>query len=416
MSRPPTGPLRRTRTRRGLRGACVATVATVAAALLTAGSQAPGAPGAAPAARDDGTGVPGGSVPPDAPLPDVPSQGDGSYHVELPPLKDVAAVERAAASGAPAGRVAAEAGLPVTVSAAYQRAERSVGRTDPGCGLRWELLAAIGKVESGHAGGGAVDADGTTLTRITGPALDGDGFALILDSEGGAWDGDTVYDRAVGPMQFLPTTWKTWGADGNGDGVSDPDNVFDAALAAGHYLCAGDRDLGTADGLERAILSYNHSRDYLRLVLGWTEFYLRGVHTVPDGTAPVPASPGAGSGTPATGRVGEKDTGTGRAATDRPTPAPPRPVTLTPVDPTPTSAPTTPAPRPTPTPTRTPTATPSPTPTPTPDPEPTPSPEPTPTPTPTPTESPAPSPTLTPDPETEPEATTPSNTPSPSTG
>ncbi|WP_217131620.1 lytic transglycosylase domain-containing protein [Streptomyces sp. AC558_RSS880] len=327
MPRPFSRPLRRAGarllTRRGLRGAGVATAATVATALLTAGSQAPGLQfDAGRAGQDDGLGVPGGFVGPDVPLPDVPSQGDDSYHVELPPLKGVSAaekvwgkeaVEAAGAGGSDsARRTAAEAGLPVSVFAAYRDAAKSVAGTDPGCGLRWELLAGIGKVESGHARGGAVDANGDTLGRITGPALDGNGFALIHDSEGGAWDGDAVYDRAVGPMQFLPTTWKSWGADGNGDGVANPNNIFDAALAAGHYLCAGDRDLRTAAGLERAVLSYNHSRDYLNLVLGWMEFYLRGVHTVPDGRGVVPESPGAGSDTPATKPVGEGGSGHGR--------------------------------------------------------------------------------------------------------
>lgn len=323
FSRSPRRAGARLLTRRGLRGAGVATAATVATALLTAGSQAPGLQlDAGRAARDDGLSVPGGFVGPDVPLPDVPSQGDDSYHVELPPLKGVSAAEKVwgkeAVEAAGAGgtdsarRTAAEAGLPVSVFAAYRDAARSVAGTDPGCGLRWELLAGIGKVESGHARGGAVDANGDTLGRITGPALDGNGFALIHDSEGGAWDGDAVYDRAVGPMQFLPTTWKSWGADGNGDGVANPGNVFDAALAAGHYLCAGDRDLRTAAGLERAVLSYNHSRDYLNLVLGWMEFYLRGVHTVPDGRGVVPESPGAGSDTPATKPAGDGGSGSGR--------------------------------------------------------------------------------------------------------
>ncbi|MEU1298470.1 lytic transglycosylase domain-containing protein [Streptomyces shenzhenensis] len=383
MSRPLARSLRgvgaRLRTRRGLRGASVATCATVAAALLTAGSQAPAPVSAARTPQDEGVSVPGGFVAPDAPLPAVPSQGDDSYHVELPPLKGVSGAERLwgeqAAKPSPR-RVTAEAGLPSTVFDAYQKAADSVGRTDPACGLRWELLAAIGKVESGHAGGGAVAANGDTLTRITGPALDGNGFALILDSENGVWDGDTVYDRAVGPMQFLPTTWKTWGADGNGDGVADPNNVYDAALAAGHYLCAGDRDLRTAAGLERAILSYNYSRDYLNLVLGWMEFYLRGVHTVPDGTAVVPKSPGAGGDTPATkpvrdGDVGggkpsdEPDSAPGDTATPSAGPAQPTPTPSRPAAPSPSAgASTTPTPEPTaePTPTGTPGQTPTQTP------------------------------------------------------
>ncbi|MEU9737263.1 lytic murein transglycosylase [Streptomyces sp. NPDC048002] len=417
MPRPFARPVRRGRARsRARRGTLAAATATVAAALLTAGSQAP-APSAAGSAPDDGSATPVRLTGPGTPLPEVPSQGDDSYHVELPPLESAKGTARTR-GGTPSTprtrRVTAEAGLPASVFAAYRAAAASVARTDPGCRLRWELLAAIGKVESGHAGGGAVDANGDTLTRITGPALDGNGFALILDSENGAWDGDPVYDRAVGPMQFLPTTWKSWGADGNGDGVADPNNIHDAALAAGHYLCAGDRDLATAAGLERAVLSYNHSRAYLNLVLGWMEFYLRGVHTVPDGEGVVPESPGAGGPTPATRPVPDRDderpaaperpddpdgaqppdepAGNGDGgATPAPTSPPRPPVLPSPSAPTPspsTGASASPDPTAEPTPTTTPEPTPGDSAT-----DPAPSPDPsesaTPTPTPTPTESPA---------------------------
>lgn len=114
-------------------------------------------------------------------------------------------------------------GIPASVLAAYRRAERRIADTDPGCGLPWQLLAAIGKVESGQAGGGRVDAAGTTLRPILGPVLDGNGFASISDTDGGAYDGDARYDRAVGPMQFIPSTWATWGQDGNGDGRAGPE-------------------------------------------------------------------------------------------------------------------------------------------------------------------------------------------------
>jgi hypothetical protein len=247
---------------------------------------------------------------------------------------------------------------------AYRAAETAVARTDPGCRLPWELLAAIGKVESGHAGGGAVTADGTTRGRITGPALDGHGFALIRDSDGGSLDGDTVYDRAVGPMQFLPSTWHHWGADGNRDGVRDPSNVFDAALAAGHYLCAGSRDLSRAGDLDAAVLGYNHSEAYLRTVRQWFAFYRTGAHTVPDGKGVVPHSPGAGGRTPATKPVDDGPDGGGvvvgpdpsesggPSATPRPTPSPS-------ATHGPTATPTPPAGSPSPTPGPTDTGTPT---------------------------------------------------------
>lgn len=378
--------LRSGRARRGLR----TTVLAVAAMTALTASQGPGfGQGATDAhagpAADEGPASAGGPYAEPAP------PGDGSYHTELPPL---APPEIASASPALGRDVRVQSGIPATVLRAYRAAEASVGRTDPGCRLSWELLAAIGKVESGHARGGAVDRDGTTRGRITGPPLNGRGFALIRDTDGGAHDGDTVYDRAVGPMQFLPSTWAGWGADGNGDGRADPNNIFDAARAAGHYLCAGGRDLGRPADLERAVLSYNRSRSYLELVRHWLEFYSRGVHTVPDGKGAVPRSPGAGGDTPATepvdgGKGGKGGGGEGGGIDIGPQPSapgssgPPRPSPGPSSSPTP--GPTSPSPGPSGSPTdpptsqepsdppeETPTATPDPSPDPTgPDPSPT---------------------------------------------
>ncbi|MFE2281064.1 lytic murein transglycosylase [Streptomyces sp. NPDC059454] len=374
--RPRTG-----RTRRGLR----ATAITVAAMAALTASRAPGLTGdvgdthAAPPADEPRRTAAGG------PYAGLVPPGDGSYHTELPPL-----TTRDAAPAAPAlvRDLRSQSGIPATVLRAYRAAETSVGRTDPGCRLPWELLAAIGKVESGQARGGAVDRNGTTRGRITGPPLDGRGFALIRDTDGGAHDGDTVYDRAVGPMQFLPSTWARWGTDGNGDGRADPNNVFDAALAAGHYLCAGDRDLGRAADLDRAVLSYNHSRPYLRLVRYWLDFYNRGVHTVPDGEGVVPRSPGAGGATPATEPVDKGSGGKGNGGggiiigPDPSTPGSPEPSpspSSSAPAPTPTSASPSPEPSPTAPPTsQEPSETPGESPTGTPSPDPTgPSPSPT---------------------------------------
>ncbi|MDG9719714.1 lytic transglycosylase domain-containing protein [Streptomyces sp. DH24] len=209
--------------------------------------------------------------------------GDTPYRTELPPLR---AEGRGAdeGDGPVAGGTRAGA-LPATVFAAYRGAEEELARTAPGCRLRWQLLAAIGQVESGQARGGRVTPDGTTTTPIRGPRLDGGPFAVIRDTDGGAYDGDTAYDRAVGPMQFIPSTWARWGADANGDGRADPHNVFDAALAAGRYLCAGGRDLSRPADLDRAILGYNHSTAYLRTVRAWYAYFLAGHRVVPDGAA-----------------------------------------------------------------------------------------------------------------------------------
>ncbi|TWD27434.1 membrane-bound lytic murein transglycosylase B [Streptomyces sp. T12] len=340
------------RARRGLR----TTVLAVAAMTALTASQAPGLVRDAKA-RAEPAGD--GGAPPAVgdPYAVLAPPGDGSYHTELPPLRTA----KAAITASPVlGReVRAQSGIPATVLRAYRAAETSVARTDPGCRLPWELLAAIGKVESGQARGGAVDENGTTLGRITGPALDGRGFALIRDTDGGAHDGDTVYDRAVGPMQFLPSTWARWGTDGNGDGRADPNNIFDAALAASHYLCAGDRDLGRPADLDRAVLSYNHSRSYLSLVRYWLAFYRHGVHAVPDGRGVVPRSPGAGGDTPATKPVDGGNGGGGVVIGPQPSPPggtgpSPRPSPSSPGSPDP-SVPTSPSPGPSTSPSDTPT-------------------------------------------------------------
>ncbi|TXS07579.1 hypothetical protein EAO73_02770 [Streptomyces sp. col6] len=268
--------------RRGLGG----TAAAVAAMAALTASQAPQlvAHKETPKHRQEADDVTWSEVP-----------NDDSYHTELPPLKSPKPPRKGEKQSPAAKQSWAEAGIPATVLAAYRRAESTMGHSDPGCQLPWQLLAAIGKVESGHAAGGRVDQQGTTRSPILGPVLNGAGFANIADTDSGAFDGDATYDRAVGPMQFIPSTWAHWGRDGNGDGRRDPNNVYDAALAAGAYLCAGTRDLSIPSDMNRAILSYNHSEAYLRTVLSWLEFYRRGIHPVADGTGPIAKSPGAGS-------------------------------------------------------------------------------------------------------------------------
>jgi len=287
--------------RRIRRGAAGTAVAAAAMAVLTA-SQAP-----ALAALDAPTGTP--ATPPGPPI-----SGDSPYYTELPPTMSPYKPGTSPAP-LPGGFTAGRAGtIPTTVLDAYRRAEERLAESDPGCNLPWQLLAAIGQVESAQARGGQVDADGTTHRPIRGPQLDGNGFANISDTDNGRHDGDTRYDRAVGPMQFIPSTWASWGADGNGDGTSDPNNIYDAALAAGRYLCAGGRDLSRAADLDRAILGYNHSQQYLRTVRTWLTYFM-------DGHTEVPDSPGSGA-------APEEDAATGPRPAPRKTEAPkpnPRP-------------------------------------------------------------------------------------------
>ncbi|MGF1238420.1 lytic murein transglycosylase [Streptomyces sp. 2-6] len=300
--------------RRLYKGAATTAVAAVAVAALSA-SEAPGV-----TVEDQGRPTTAGATP--APDQQPPAgdtaTGNSHYYTALPPLNSPSPAPSTAV-GVPVTDTPSEAGIPATVLAAYKKAEAELRTAKPGCNLPWQLLAAIGKVESGHAGGGRVTADGTTITPILGPALNGVGFAHISDTDHGAYDGDSTYDRAVGPMQFIPSTWKWAGRDGNGDGKKDPNNVYDAALATGHYLCRFGWDLSDARDLRSAILSYNASQDYLNTVLSWMEYYRRGTHSIPDGTGTVPSErPGAG-GTPGTsGTTTPRPSSPSVPATDRP--------------------------------------------------------------------------------------------------
>ncbi|MGW4366642.1 lytic transglycosylase domain-containing protein [Nocardia takedensis] len=168
--------------------------------------------------------------------------------------------------------------VPEVAVAAYSNAADILAKDSPGCHLPWTLLGGIGRVESDHAYGGSVDENGTTLRPIHGPSLDGStaGNAVITDTDDGALDGIADYDRAVGPMQFIPGTWRAYAADGNGDGSADPDNLFDAALTAGRYLCAGGLDLDDPDQRTKAILRYNNSMAYVTNVLAWEAAYRTG--------------------------------------------------------------------------------------------------------------------------------------------
>ncbi|MEO9326666.1 lytic transglycosylase domain-containing protein [Gordonia aurantiaca] len=165
--------------------------------------------------------------------------------------------------------------VPATNYDAYQNAAKKITAKRPHCGIDWKVIAGIGKVESHHADRGNVNPDGALRSAIFGPRLDGSlgGNEVISDTDGGELDGDPVYDRAVGPMQFLPATWKAYAIDANDDGKTDPQNIFDAALTTANYLCDGNLDLRNPASLVTAILRYNNSMEYVNNVLGFARSY-----------------------------------------------------------------------------------------------------------------------------------------------
>jgi membrane-bound lytic murein transglycosylase B len=167
-------------------------------------------------------------------------------------------------------------GIPGMALMAYRNAERMMATADPGCGISWNLLAGIGRIESGHANGGATDARGTAIRPIYGPTLDGTlpGNEIVVQSSA---TGRVGYARAMGPMQFLPGTWAHYASDGDGDGVADPQNLYDSTLAAARYLCSGGLNLRDESQVLSAILRYNNSMPYAQNVLGWAAAYATGV-------------------------------------------------------------------------------------------------------------------------------------------
>ncbi len=193
--------------------------------------------------------------------------------------------------------------IPAVALAAYRNADAEMTQSQPACGVTWNLLAGIGYVESTHAFGGAADERGNPVSPIYGPALDGSLPGNEIIAAGSFGDG-TSYARALGPMQFLPTTWQLHGADGDGDGQADPHNLFDATLAAARYLCSDGANLRGESQLTAAVLRYNHSMAYATNVLGWAQAYVTGVAPVnlPSLTAPPPSVAVRGSADDATAR------------------------------------------------------------------------------------------------------------------
>lgn len=103
------------------------------------------------------------------------------------------------------------------------------------------------------------------------PGFKGNGFAVIEDSDGGRLDGNSRWDRAVGPMQFIPETWSYWETDGNGDGQMDPQNLYDASAAAARFLCHLSRTKGASP--YAFVLGYNSSDVYVNDVMAFATTY-----------------------------------------------------------------------------------------------------------------------------------------------
>jgi hypothetical protein len=274
-----------------------------AVALIGAGIAfaAPAAPAfdinAVAASNNSSIVVPDTALTPAIPSPLWTDPYGPSAPVLGPPLPGTSAPALALPEGTVPGSSAIVAldstGIPVRALEAYRRAASLVGAADPDCHVDWALLAAIGRVESNHGrfGGNQLDSAGVAQPGIIGIPLDGtNGTARITDTDGGRLDRDSVYDRAVGPMQFIPGTWRAAGADADGDGVKNPQDMADAATAAAVYLCSGPGDLNRPGDLRAAIMRYNPSDSYARTVTAIANAYRQGVRALPASDLPA-ASP-----------------------------------------------------------------------------------------------------------------------------
>ena len=178
-------------------------------------------------------------------------------------------------------------GIPSAALYAYHHAETLLADADPECRLPWNLVAAIGRVESNHGRtqGNSLTAEGLTSPGIIGTALDGTkGSKKVADTDKGQWDEDTKFDRPIGPFQILPAIWKTTAVDSDNDGKENPQDIDDAATTAGVFLCSGAGDLSTAAGARSAVQRYNSTPSYVDLVMKVSASYANGLYSqTPDG-------------------------------------------------------------------------------------------------------------------------------------
>jgi len=168
--------------------------------------------------------------------------------------------------------------IPAVAHDAYLTASTAAPSVTESCAVDWTILAGIAQIESRH---GRIDAEhevaanGDVVPPIRGRALDGTrGTQTIVDTDAGELDGDAEWDRAMRPLQFIPTTWRELGRDGNSDGIADPDNLYDAALTAVAHLCLREPgDYADRGQLRRALIAYNASGRYADDVLDWIDRY-----------------------------------------------------------------------------------------------------------------------------------------------
>lgn len=177
--------------------------------------------------------------------------------------------------------------VPAVALSAYSRAASVLTTVDTSCSLSAELLAAIGRVETDHGRYAAwkLGPRARMFPVLVGaPVADPDAVALP-DTDGGTVDRDPLADHPVGPLQILPSVWQQVAVDGDSDGLRNPSDLDDAALALGIVLCTAHQDLATTEGRATVLRGLNDDPAYVEGVEKFLAAYL-----VPVPVAPVSIS------------------------------------------------------------------------------------------------------------------------------
>ena len=226
-------------------------------------------------------------------------------------------------TGSDTAAAVSPAGIDPVLYRALTAAQAAAGLQRPACGVDWAVLAAITETESDLAryGGAAISPDGAVAPAILGIRLDGTtpGTATIVDTDRGTLDGDTQFDRAVGPFQFIPSSWDLFARDANRDGTADPHNVHDAAAAAAEHLCRAGWEFADPGQAARAIYGYNPSWSYVATILDRADTWRATIAPPPPATTTTTTAPPPAADNPTT------TTTTAGPATGEPQ-APPGPV------------------------------------------------------------------------------------------
>lgn len=261
------------------KGAVNTTVAAVVVAALAA-SQAPGV-----ITDDAGRRVTNGAQPsPDTPAEDS-ATGNSPYYTDLPPLNSP---NPSPSADTPVDPGVTEAGIPATVLDAYKRAQAALQQAKPGCNLPGNSSPRSARSSRARPAAAASTPTAPRSPRSSARSSTATASRTSATPTTAPTTGTARTTVPSAPCSSSPPPG-VGRRDGNDDGKKDPNNIYDAALAAGHYLCRFGWDLSTQGDLDRAILSYNNSQDYLNLVMRWLEYYRKGTHEIPDGTGTVPS-------------------------------------------------------------------------------------------------------------------------------